>query len=170
MGPGIWPVQGRSKTRPKLTTPKKWRKKTFFEHVIFPPKSSPQKVPNPPAPTPVRSKLPKSQGRQKSPYVDFKFPCDMQCACMYMHMYLHMCLHMCLHTCLHTCMHTHLHTCPHTYPPSLLFFSGASRKRQVPLPHTHTHTHTLVPICQVWTESTVKGILVLPIGHCLSCS
>ena len=89
MSPGIWPVQGRSKTRPKLTTPKKWRKKTFFEHVIFPPKRSPQKVPNPPAPTPVRSKLPKSQGRQKSPYVDFKFPCDMQCACMYMHMYLY---------------------------------------------------------------------------------
>ena len=39
----------------------------------FFPKSSPRKVPNPPTPTPVRAKLPKSFGSQFFPYVDL--PC-----------------------------------------------------------------------------------------------
>ena len=53
--------------------PPKFGKKIFSYMYYFIPKSSSQKVSNPPAPTPVRPKLPNCSGVQFFPYADL--PC-----------------------------------------------------------------------------------------------
>ena len=72
VGSKIGRLGASERRNPKFTTPKIWYKQISTMY-YFIPKSSSQKVSNPPAPTPVRPKLPKSLGSQKSPYVDL--PC-----------------------------------------------------------------------------------------------